>query len=123
MYTMAGYKCKMQKNMQKLFAEKVFCDKKKLFEPVLHFLFYKNFCISYQKTGAFKKPNFTKITGTTPISLKFQKFQISIKLELVTHIVSKFHPNPSNHLPVALSQKKAIFLRVTGFENGLTHTI
>ena len=98
-----------KKNAQKFFAQKIFCDKKNLFKPVLHFLFYKIFCISYQKTGAFKKAIFTKITGTTPISLKFQKFQISIKFQLVTHIVSKFHPNPSNHPPVTVSQKKSFF--------------
>ena len=98
-----------KKNAQKFFAQKIFCDKKTLFKSVLHFMFYKNFCISYQKTGAFQKAIFTKITGTTPISLKFQKFQISIKFQLVTHIVSKFHPNPSNHPPVTVSQKKSFF--------------
>ena len=98
-----------KKNTQKFFAQKISCYKKTFYKIVLHFLFYKIFCISYQKTGAFKKPIFTEITGTTPISLKFKKFQICIKFQLVTHIVSKFHPNPSNHLPVTVSQKKSFF--------------
>jgi len=45
-----------EKNAQKFFAQKISHHKKISFKPVLHFLFYKNFCISNQKTGASKKP-------------------------------------------------------------------
>ena len=45
-----------EKNAQKFFAQKISHHKKNFFKPVLHFLFYKNFCISNQKTGASKKP-------------------------------------------------------------------
>ena len=98
-----------KKNVQKIVAQKIFCHKKTLLKPVLHFLFYKIFCISNPKSVAFEKLKITKTTGTKPISLESKKFQISIQLEAVTDILSKFHLNPSTHSPVAPFQKKTHF--------------
>ena len=44
-----------EKNAQKFFAQKIFNHKKNFFKPVLHFLFYKNFCISNQKNWDIQK--------------------------------------------------------------------
>ena len=98
-----------KKNAQKFFAQKISCYKKTLFKLVLHFMFYKIFCISNRKSVAFQKLKITKTTGTKPISLESQKFQISIQLESVTDVLSKFHLNPSTHPPVAPFQKKTPF--------------
>ena len=44
-----------EKNAQKFFAQKISHHKKNSFKPVLHFLFYKNFCISNQKNRGIQK--------------------------------------------------------------------
>ena len=49
------------KKMRKSFRTKNY-HKKNFFQPILHFLFHKNFCIFNQKTGASKKPNFVSIS-------------------------------------------------------------
>ena len=98
-----------KKNVQKFFAQKISCYKKTFFKLVLHFMFHKIFCISNPKSVAFQKLKITKTTGTKPISLESQKFQISIKLEAATDILSKFHLNPSTHSPVAPFKKKTHF--------------
>ena len=57
-----------EKNAQKFFAQKISHHKKISFKPVLHFLFYKNFCISNQKTGASKKPICVSISMFEPMA-------------------------------------------------------
>ena len=104
-----------KKNVQKFFAQKISCYKKTSFKLVLHFMFYKIFCISNPKSVAFQKLKITKTTGTKPISLESKKFQISIKLEAVTDVISKFHLNPSTHSPVAPFQKKLSFFSLLAF--------
>ena len=98
-----------QKLVQKSFGEESVFSKKNLLHLVLHFLFYKFFCISYPKSVAFKNLIFTQLTATIPISLRSQKFQNHITFAFFTHVVSKFHLNPSTHPPVAPFQKKLSF--------------